>query len=92
MNRTLTALLLSGAMLCAMATPALALKAENTAQILPISVQEAPAMFDSAMTDSSLYYGTVTGLVRLEPPSTSPNTPPGPMWVMGIRVPCGPGR
>lgn len=66
MKRTFTALLLSGAMLCAMATPALASKAENTAQIIPIGVQEAPAMFDSAMTDSSLYYGIVTGLVRDE--------------------------
>ena len=32
------------------------------------------------------------GLDKLEPPSTSPNTPPGSTWAMGMRTPPGAGR
>ena len=46
---------------------------------LPITHMEAGGVFGDV-------------LARLEPPSTSPKTPPASMWVMGRWVPPGAGR
>ena len=59
MKRTLSALMLSGALLCALSVPALA--AEPAAPQTDTSLTQ-----EETLPDSVLYYGTVTEVVRDE--------------------------